>query len=296
MTTCTPPTTGSIGSSASSPLRRISGVAAGCAAALLLAVAAQPCAAGTLVFGDNFNAPDNANFDNSDQTGRRSGLLAADVQLRSSRIQHGIASNQVNLLRPASGSGRIRFHSAANLADWFDFASSTATDEILADGGVQVDFDYTPVNNTATDWVSFNIGFLGLSAGEPTTRVNHAETDFGILFRNNGGTQHFVNGVATTGANFPATLTQRHVTIRYAFSSFDDGTEGQASAWVDGLSVLSNQPFTLGNNGGIFHMELGNFIANTRVDNLAISTVPEPSAAGLLGVAATSLALLRRRR
>ena len=41
--------------------------------------------AGELILEDTFNAPNINNFDNSDQTGRRSGLAAADVQLRSSR-------------------------------------------------------------------------------------------------------------------------------------------------------------------------------------------------------------------
>ena len=53
--------------------------------AFLLGTSTLP--AGTLMLSDNFNAPDTANFDQPDHTGRRTGLLGPSVQLRSSRIQ-----------------------------------------------------------------------------------------------------------------------------------------------------------------------------------------------------------------
>ena len=82
--------------------------------AALLACLTAHTFAGTVLIGDNFNAPDTNNFDNSDQTGRRSGLLASDIQLRSSLFQHGIAGNQLNF-----GVGRVRFQSAAALPQMF---------------------------------------------------------------------------------------------------------------------------------------------------------------------------------
>lgn len=271
--------------------------AAASAAVAILALGAEPSARATLLFGDNFNAPDTTNFDASDQTGRRTGLLASDIQLRSARIQQGIAGNQLNMLKPASGSGRIRFQSAADLPTnvWWDFATGAAGAQILEDGGLLVEFDWTPQDNTSQDWISFNLGFLGIAAGEPGLRVNEPQTDFGILFRNNGGTQHFDNGAATTGPSFPATLAQRHVSLLYSFNSFADGTNVTASAAVDGVSVLSDRVFQWENNSGSLYMELGNLAAGTRIDNLTVSTIPEPSTAGLLGLAALGLGMRRRR-
>jgi hypothetical protein len=54
---------------------------------VLAAVALTIPSQATDVLSDNFDAPDNANFDASAQTGRRGGLLGPTVQLRSSMIQ-----------------------------------------------------------------------------------------------------------------------------------------------------------------------------------------------------------------
>lgn len=250
--------------------------------------------AGTVLIADNFNAPDTNNFDNSDQTGRRSGLLASDIQLRSALFQHGIAGNQLNF-----GVGRVRFQSAAALPTnvWWNFASGVGGTQILADHGLLVQFDWTPPDNTSNNWVSFDVGFLDQTAGEPSIRVNDAQTDFGILFRDNGGTQYFDNGAATDGPNFDAsTVAPRHVALTYSFSSFADGTDVLVSASVNGVPVLSNQQFQWDNNSGALFMELGNLAAGAKIDNFSIATIPEPSGYALLGfMASLGLALHRRR-
>jgi hypothetical protein len=271
---------------------------AGLAAVCLLLSAAVPYSTAALIFADNFNAPDTNNLDGSDQTGRRSGLLAADVAIRSSYIQHGIVNNQLDFLRRIDGPGRIRFQSALSLSNiWWNFASGLSGAEILSQGGLRIDFDWFPSDNTADDWVSFNLGFLGIAAGEPSFRVNDPQTDFGILFRNNGGTQYFDNGAATTGLNFDVSgLLQHHVTLTYSLSSFADGANVSVSALVDGMSVLDGQLFQWENNSGELYMELGTLAAGTRIDNFAISSVPEPSGAALIGAASLGLASLRRRR
>ena len=267
-------------------------------ATLLATISLESHAASTLLFGDNFNAPDTANFDASDQTGRRSGLHATDIQLRSSMVQHGISGNQLNFLTTGTGPGRIRFQSAAALPSnvWWNFATGAGATQTLADGGLLVEFDWTPADNTSDNWVSFNIGFPDQPAGEPGFRVNHPETDFGILFRNNGGTQYFDNGAATTGSNFDAsTVAPRHVALSYSFNSFADGTNVLVSAAVNGQAVLTAQPFLWENNGGALFMELGNLASGTRIDNLSITTIPEPSA-GILSLAAGIALTLRRSR
>jgi hypothetical protein len=65
-------------------------------------------------------------------------------------------------------------------------------------------------------------------------------------------------------------------------------------AFVDGVSVYNSSSFTWDGNNGSLYMELET-LENTRIDNLAISIVPEPSTALLAGLCAGSLMLRRRR-
>lgn len=246
---------------------------------LLPLLLAAPLQASSLL-SDNFNAPDSANFDTSEKVLRQSGALWDTVQLRSARIQHSILSGTVRLARN-DGSGNLRFSRVSPLpVALFDFASGTTGSTILAEGGVRVAFDFIPVENTSANWLSF---CAGISAADVTQRVNEANTDFGILFRNNGGVQHFNNGAATTPATTfnVSTVRPHRVVIEFSISSFADAGNGvsdvRVSAWVDGTQMVSSVPFNLQGNAGTFYMELGANIAGTRVDNLFIS--------GLNGVA-----------
>ncbi|MDB6069428.1 MAG: hypothetical protein JWL81_599 [Verrucomicrobiales bacterium] len=244
------------------------------AASTLLLLQITPLHAGTLLFSDNFNAPDNASLDASTQTDRRLGLLGTAVQVRSSRIQHGIVANKLNFLKPATGSGRLRLQQSASLPTnvWTDFAAGTTGTTILAEGGVRVEFDYTSADDTSDNWISVSAGINSIATAEPLTRVNEAGTDFGILFRNTGLTQFFDNGAATVGSAFPAVLTPRHVIVDYAFNSFANGTTVTVKATVNGTDVLpAGKTFTWDNNGGILHFEIGNYAAGTVLDNLSIS-------------------------
>ena len=244
--------------------------------AILLASLATPVAsAETLLLSDNFNVADTTNFDGAPLTGRLTGSLAPNVFLRSALTQHHIAGNQFRF----AGGGRTRFQ---NSGGWFNWASGTAGTSILADGGVRISFDWTPVNATGTNWVSFDVGFPG--AGEPATRVNHLETDYGILFRNNGGTERFDNGVNKgPGGTFANVLTTRHVVIDYAFSDFNDETSVKVRASVNGTVVTTStvegvvrpyELFTWANNSGGLFMELGTNEAGHLIDNYSVSTVP----------------------
>jgi hypothetical protein len=225
----------------------------------------------TPVLSDNFNAPDTANFDGSVQAGRRAGLLADNVQLRSSMIQHGITNNQLSML--VAGEARIRFHDANNLNNWWNWATGPGAAAFLGEGGMRVEFDWTPADNASDNWIAYSIGFPN-SGAEPGTRVNNAGTDFGILFRNNGGTQYFDNGAAETGPTFDVTeVRTRHITLDYAFGTFADGASVSLTAAVDGVAVLTDHVFQWEANAGTLAMELGNLAAGTLIDNFSISTL-----------------------
>jgi hypothetical protein len=228
----------------------------------------------TEILSDNFNAPDTTNFDGSDQSLRRSGLLGPSVQLRSSLIQHAISGYQLRLLRAAS-EGRIRFHDAANLANWWDFASGEAGETILAEGGFKLEFDWTPINATDANWIEVSVGIGNQTVAEPATRVNHAQTDLGILLRNSGGSQIFDNGSAVIGGTVPVTAAKRRVSISYAFNSFANATTVTANAFIDGAAVITNRNFTWDNNNNQLFIEFGTNVPttnglNTLIDNFTI--------------------------
>jgi hypothetical protein len=234
--------------------------------------------ASTLLFSDNFNVPNTDNFDGSPlvtgnpPVNRRGGTLANVVALRSARAQQWIREEQVSM---RAGPSRLRFQEGGN---WFNWAAGATGEAILADGGIRVEFDWVPTNTTSTNWVSFNIGLPGAAAGEPGVRVNHQGTDFGILFRNTGGTQLFDNGaVIGDGGNFPATTTSRHVVLDYAFSTFNDGALVRLRASVDGVRVATNTfSWDMNAVNGLpqLIMELETNEANSLIDNYRISTIP----------------------
>ncbi len=231
--------------------------------------AAITTAPADLLFSDNFDAPDTANFDGAPTAGRLAGSLTGDVVLRSFGFQQDISNNQ--LLMP-TGTNGVRFENndgtfgADNRYDW---AGGAAGAEILARGGFTVSFDWIPAGNTTRDWVSFQVGTINADNG------NLTDDDYGILFRQDGDTERFDNSVNMgAGGSFPATPggLVRHVEITYEFSSFADGETVTATSWVDGLEVASDS-FTWDSNGGEMRMELGHNDPNVRIDNLEVNSL-----------------------
>lgn len=243
---------------------------------------------------DNFNTADTANFDAAPLTGRLSGSQAGNTYLRSFSLQQTISNNR--LLMPSGGNG-VRFELATNdpvttgAADRFDWAAGSAGTAILGAGGFVVSFDWIAANTTSTDWVSFQVGTINADNG------NLTNDDYGILFRNNGGTERFDAPVNLgAGGSFTPSAggVVRRVEIAYALSSFADGSSVKATSKVDGVQVASDT-FTWDGNAGGMRMELGNGAANTAVDNLTISTIPEPTGSVLAGLAMIGVTLRRRR-
>jgi hypothetical protein len=244
---------------------------------LVSGILSIPASANTLLWMDNFNTPDTTNFDGADPVpaGRLSGTLstAPDVVARASGIQQWISSNQVNYR-----GGRIRFQSSA-AGPWYDWAgpptsspaAQAAAAAIIADGGLHISFDYTPTNNTSTNWINVSLGFG--TTGEPQ-RINDGQTDYGVLLRNNGAIERWDNGVNKgPGGTFPATTTSRHADYYYAFSSFADNTEVRARVVVDGITVAQDT-FFWDNNAGQLFFNVECAEVGTLLDNLAVSSIP----------------------
>ncbi|MGI9243556.1 MAG: hypothetical protein ACR2RV_22335, partial [Verrucomicrobiales bacterium] len=206
---------------------------------------------------------------------RRSGLNT-QIQVRSSRIQHGITANQLNFLN--NRTGRIRFHNDLDGdvntgEDWYDWSTGITGTQILAGGGIRVEFDWDASNDTSNNWVSVNAGHSNEAAGEPGFRVNEASNDIGILFRFNGLSELFDNGenLGAQGDHVP-TIGLRHITVEYYFDSFANGTSVTMTADVDGTMIYTGSPFTWDGNDGEFYMEIGT-LESTLIDNVRISTV-----------------------
>jgi hypothetical protein len=254
-----------------------------------------PAAGAAILFSDNFNVANTANFDAAPLAGRRGGSLAGDVFLRSARTQQTIAGNQLSMVTAASG--RLRFH---NGGGWYDWAGGSEAANILAADSLRFEFDLTS-GTSDPDWVSFNIGHLGSGAGEPLTRVNHPETDYGILLRGNGDTQRFDNGAGTITGSFAQTFSQQHVIIDFSFGSFADGSNVNVAASIGGI-LIDTYSFTWNNNGGALFAELGSYETGKLIDNYSVSTisappVPEPASMALFGILfLTAYGHLRKKR
>jgi len=241
-------------------------------AAGFLIASSFSASAQTVIYTDNFDIADTNSLDASIQTGRHTGLLAAEVMGRSGGVQHTISSSQLNLLRAGGSDGRMRFTPVTNAAVRWNWSEGAPGAQILADGGMKISFDWTATNNLSADWISFSVGFI---TTDQATRVANGATDSGILFRENGNAQVFDNGVGGATATFDVTSLTRHVDLEYAFNSFADGSAVTLNAYVDSVLVLS-QTFDWNANGGTNNMEISSLVNGTQIDNFSVSTFAPP--------------------
>ncbi|MCP5537467.1 MAG: PEP-CTERM sorting domain-containing protein [Akkermansiaceae bacterium] len=249
---------------------------------------------GAVLFSDNFNAADDT-LNDADLTGRRGGTLASSIKLSSAKVQQNIAGNQLSMVDAASGNGRVRFNNDGS-SGWFDWSAGSAGTDIITAGGFRVEFDFTPVNTTASTWVAFAAGFYnGAPVGEPGARLTDGDTDSAMLHRCNGGTQIFDSGSSTSGGSVTATAGPRKVVLTYGFTSWADGSTVDFLATVDGITVADTSFQWNNNDAGEVNFELETNQTGMLIDNLVVSTVPEPSSAALLGLAGLAMTLRRRR-
>jgi hypothetical protein len=176
-------------------------------------------------------------------------------------------------------------------------ASATINFNFAAFGTpIEITFDGLPNAETdLTNWFSFMV-----SENTGTQFVNNSSVDFGILFRANGGTQYFTDGAnATTGAQGPSVGQNLWEDYRIVLSD----AAGTGSAFGTGSSrvdyyqngallgtVAVSDPFTAGQ--GYFGFGGGGLAG---IDNIAITSVPEPMGTVLLS-AGLGLMMFRRRR
>ena len=249
----------------------------------------------TLLFSDNFNTANTTNFNAAPLDGRLSGILANDAVYSSVRTQQEIFNNQLRTNITAGNGGLRLDNPSRGPNNRYDLAAGAGT-QILAAGGFTVSFEWTPQDNTSTTWVAW---FMGTDMGASTpTPFADPDNDYGILFRNNGDTRRFELGSAIgDGGTFATTgggATTYFVTIDYAFTSFANGTNVTATSYVDGVQV-ANDVFQWSHDGSVY-MEFATNAAGNLIDNMAIFTIPEPSAMALIMTSSIGVIVYIRRR
>ena len=233
-------------------------------------------APGIVLWSDNFNTADTADFNAASLTGRLSGTLATSALLFSSIDNDGLPYRIVdNQLRTSAFEGNVQFRVPGTTTS-FDWAASAEAATILAAGGIRVEFDHTPPNTTSENWVGINIGINDVTGGAvPPIRVNHPQTDYGILFRDNGETVRIDNGLGLGNGSAAPTTSLRHIVIEYAFTSFADGASVLATTTVNGTPIASDT-FTWDGNSGMIFMQLETVEQGHLIDNFTVSTLTEP--------------------
>ena len=169
-----------------------------------------------------------------------------------------------------------------------------------AEGPLSLTFDLRQAaSNTLDDWMSVSISNSAFS-GNPW--VEDAGVAFSVLFRATGGTS-FVNGGGASPSNWSSnTATYSTVTIVLS-DSVGTGSafngNGSLARIYDASNTLIATSAALPQLTSAY-FSLGGYSTTSagtiwNVDNLNITTIPEPGAATLLG-GLSMLALLRRRR
>lgn len=195
--------------------------------------------------------------------------------------------------------GHLLLTGDGNSAAQMGGESLTSNYGAAAEGPLSLSFDLRQAaSNTLDDWMSVSIGNSAFS-GDPW--VEDAGVAFSVLFRASGGTS-FVNGGGASPSNWSSnTATYSTVTIVLS----DSVGTGSAFNGNGSLARIYNASNTLIATSAVLpqltsaYFSLGGYSTTSagtiwNVDNLNITTIPEPGATLLGGLG--MLALLRRRR
>lgn len=191
-----------------------------------------------------------------------------------------------------------------------NFASS------LAGTPYTISFDllYRKRDTSTTDqWVGFAFGDTVPSSSSP----NSSETDFGVLLRpdginpaNNRLARFYDDAAVSAGDDFTTTpvFTSDYVTFTFTVTEAANGLSATVDGTADATTILSNFAIDFDNNTGryfAFSAHLGPDatpgaggleFADSFIDNVSITTIPEPSSFLLLGVACLAGLALRGRK
>jgi hypothetical protein len=264
-------------------------------AASLLAITPM-LSAQTTLFSDNFTAPDGSpgNQDvNLDLSGGRlggtlaPGLITSGTAWIASGGNHQLGNNSTDVGQPNVSDPNYVLLSGGTIQSAFDVAA-------LATGPIIISFDMYTTHDG--DWGSFALSTSG-GYGNPVAGANQ----FGVLERPTGGVQVFQDSnVPGTGTwDNPGFASSPLWTLTFSDtagtgSAFDGN--GSMVTIVNGATTLGT--LTLGENlssSGLY-LYFYNPSGLGGVDNVSITTVPEPSTFALAAAGLGCLTLVRRSR
>ncbi|MCW1886376.1 PEP-CTERM sorting domain-containing protein [Luteolibacter flavescens] len=260
---------------------------------LLFALPVGTSGAATVLYSENFNNEASPNYNAGTTPETNFGGLIGVLQSSGTGQGNNAGSTawqfSSGLAGGASGGGSngLRFGTSPG----FNWATGPIGSLILADGGFSVSYDFD-LNGfgAADDWMSVRVGNSAENIG-----VNNANVDYGVLTRGDGRMQTFEGGGPTMDVNEMGTAsapTVHRFTLQYAFTSFAAGSTVNFTGFVDGVPI-GTDTFTWNGTDDV-KIFLGGRVNGSLIDNVQVSTIPEPSVALLSGLGI--LALVRRRR
>jgi hypothetical protein len=174
---------------------------------------------------------------------------------------------------------------------------------------ISFDLTYNKRNTDSTDqWVSFSIGDTAGQAGP-----NNTNSDFGILLRPNGVgnandqlARFYADNVFNVANDYTTTPAFDTSYVNFIITISESGIGGPTvSVSADGTMIINNFTFDFENAGryisfgthlGSNSDTLGVEFADTFIDNLTVTIVPEPSTSALLGGLLVLCSVIFRRR
>ena len=254
-----------------------------CLLLLTFVASASFADAQVLLYSENFDTA-SALFDEAGPTYNTtpSGPVSSLAQLQSidTDAYQVITGNQWDLTEANSSSGDGLYFQDLGLADgnYFNWASdSTTKNTILANGGIQIEFDITYDDITDNNaWLGFSMGTNTVASNgtnEPARRYDDTDVDYGFRLEGDRIDQKIGGaGAGTISYGTPLTANiQEHVVINLDFNSFALGSAVASTIQIAGDTFTNNFTWDTADDFG-FSLDVNAFLDEDTilVDNLEI--------------------------
>ena len=269
-------------------------------AAGFLVAACGTASAQSVLLSDSFNtggASGSVDSFNGSAASRQTGSLTGTGYTSKGALEN-INANQVVFAGGFGGGGPSRLFINN------DFASGSAGSAITTSGGFTISYNFfAPASASGSG------NWLGIIVGETSAfvntdnwiQINNSATPFGMLLKGNGGYQSFSDGTQGNGSQPALTLnygsTANQVVLTFLTTSFASGSSATVSATVNGTAInLGADANITWGAGGQNYIQFEDYQNDGYgMNNLVISTVPEPGTMTLAALGGASLLFWRRR-